>query len=155
MTPNEGGTVVAVGLGTGTVAFLDLVAYLLRLNVHTQGAKQGKDIRLFGNETFEWLTNPSFKFIFLVSVKLQDEVIGSELCEKLSQFNRDHELHNFEYRLRVSANTPKRWDAEFLKTLFDPKDVTHVFLASMAGTEEAITKLFVDSGVSRSLVAIV
>jgi hypothetical protein len=155
LTPKEAGTIVAVGLGTATVAFLDLVGYLLRMNVHTEALKKGLDLRLVGNEIFEWFLNPTFKLIFLVSVKLQDEVIGYELCEKLTHFNREHGLHNFEYRLRVSSTTPKRWDAEYLRAVFDPKDVTHVFIGSISGAEEPITKLFVDAGVPHQLVTIV
>ena len=145
---------MAVGLGTATAAYLDLVAYLLRMNVHFEALKRGRHLQLLGHERFEWFLSPTFKFILLVSVKLQDEVIGYELCQRLSQFNREHQLHNFEYRLRISTTTPKRWDAEFFKSVFEPKDVTRVFIASRAGSEEALTKLFLDVGVSRGAILI-
>ncbi len=145
---------MAIGLGTATAAFIDIVGYLLRMNVYFEGLKRGLDIRLARNERFECFLNPTFKFVFLVSVKFQDEVIGYELCDKLTQFNRDHGLQNFEYRLRVSAATPQRWDAAYLKTVLNPKEVARVFIASRTGSEEPLTKLFADIGVPRGLVVL-
>jgi hypothetical protein len=94
---NTTGTHVAFTCGTGCLAFMDLVALLLKHNIMIDDVT---------NYPFE----PNFKFIFYVSFSKKEDCIGFELCDGLNKICQQYELTNFSFRPRFSNIDKARWD---------------------------------------------
>ncbi len=108
--------VIAITCGVGVLFFLDLVAYLLRLNAFWVGERGHKEqYKLFGNEQFKALLSPQFKFVLYGSFKQTEDVLGLELCRSAAQLSERLPNHNFEYHLRLSSDSPPHWNDETLR----------------------------------------
>ena len=153
MDRNTGGTVVGIALGTAIVPFLDIVAYILRMNVYNQSLSE-KKIKLFGDETFEWLANPTFKFVLFVSIRNAEEGLCIKLCQKLKEFNTAKGLDNFDLFIRDSSTGQSRWDRAYFASKIDPNRVTKAYIASVAGTEAAFSKQLTEIGIPKDRITI-
>ncbi len=125
--------------GTGVVLFLDLAMYLLRMNLYRAGLKLGKPCyRLFGDEVFDRLTDPSFKLVVFSAFKKQNQVLGEQLFRAAHEISEKYGFGNFEYYLRISEKVGEpRWDQEFFRKKLDvaaPK----IFVHGPLGVEEDI-----------------
>jgi len=87
------GVHIAFSAGTGVLPFLDLVAYLVRLNLG-----QASDVLSGGRK----LNLANFKFVLFTSYPTAEESIGDELCSGLEQLTRIRNGNNFEYIRRIS-----------------------------------------------------
>lgn len=154
LVPECKGTIVGLALGTAIVPFMDLVAYLMRLNVFNQSVKKGQNVKIFGDERFDWCTDPSFKFVLFVSVRTLDEGIGLELCKKLDEFNSQNNYQNFQLHLRVSSGGEKRWDREYFSSRINASQVARAYIASVAGVEASFSKLLEEVGIQKKLINI-
>jgi len=90
------GVHIAFTAGTGVLVFLDLVAYLLRLNLG-----QASDTISGGRK----LDRANFKFVLFTSYASAEESIGEELCSGLMKLTRIQNSNNFEYIQRISKST--------------------------------------------------
>lgn len=97
------GTHIAFVGGTGILVFIDLVAYLIRLNLDL--LKAGDDNILDGNK---------FRFVLYASFTNPDEVLGKELIEGLQTICKKKGVDNFELIYRFSNQKPLRWDSAFI-----------------------------------------
>jgi hypothetical protein len=85
------GTHLAFVGGTGILVFIDLVAYLIRLNLDL--LKPGDDNIIDKN---------SFRFVLYASFANPEEVLGKELLEGLQHICKQKGLNNFELVYRFS-----------------------------------------------------
>ena len=155
LKPDIGGTIIGIALGTAIVPFLDLVGYLMRMNVYNISTRnEGKSLKMFEDETFEFLSNPTFKLVLFVSVKNVDEAVGLGLLESLAEFCKETGIKNFDLKLRVSENGQRRWDKKYFEEAVDAKTVTKAYIASVAGTEASFTELLEGIGISKELITI-
>ena len=147
---DQKGTVVGVVCGTGVVLFLDLAMYLLRMNVYKAGLQQGKNYKIFANENFDRLTDPSFKLVVFSAFKRQDHVLGEPLFRALHDISAKYKFNNFEYHLRLSekAEDPK-WDEAFFKKNLDVT-ARKVVVYGPLGAEESIKETLKKVGVKES-----
>lgn len=100
---------VAFTAGTGVLPFLDLVAYLIRLNLDSSFGTQRdgqKDMSEIGSP-FPGINLKSFKFVLYVSYKSKDEAIGRDLCLGLKTIVKTMKRDNFEYYERFSLSSEK------------------------------------------------
>lgn len=148
--PNQKGTVVGVTCGTGVVLFLDMAMYILRMNIYSIGKQQGKTYKIFGNENFDRLTDPSFKLIIYSSFKMQNEVLAEPLYKALHDISAKYKFNNFEYHLRVSENpqTP-RWNEEFFKKTID-LNAKKVIVCGPLGAEPSLKEILKKAGIKEN-----
>ena len=87
---NQKGTFVAIACGTGVLMFLDLVMYLIRMNIKQIADLSKKAYMLYEDEVFESLANKSFKFILFSCFREQNQVLGKEICETLNDISEKY-----------------------------------------------------------------
>jgi len=148
--PDQKGTIVGIACGTGVVLFLDLAMYLLRMAIYKIGQKSGKTYKLFANENFDRLIDPSFKLVIFSAFKKQDHVLGEPLFLALHDLSAKHGFNNFEYHLRLSekAGDPK-WDEAFFKKHLDLQ-AKKIVVYGPLGAEESIKETLVKVGVKET-----
>lgn len=156
ISPEFNGTIVGIALGTAIVPFLDLIAYILRLNVFKESLKNdGKQsVKIFENEEFSYLSSPSFTFVLFYSVTALDSCYGLELCQKLEKFNADKGLNNFVMHLRDSSKKERRWDIEYFKKNIKVEEVQKTYIGNVAGTEITFSKQLEEIGIPKSKIFI-
>eukprot|EP00826_Nyctotherus_ovalis_P052749 TRINITY_DN6755_c0_g1_i16.p1 TRINITY_DN6755_c0_g1~~TRINITY_DN6755_c0_g1_i16.p1 ORF type:complete len:131 (+),score=36.63 TRINITY_DN6755_c0_g1_i16:232-624(+) len=125
--------------------------YMLRMNVYNAGKQKGKEYKMFGNEKFDRLTDPSFKLVLFSAFKKKDQVLAEPLFRALHDISEKFKFNNFEYHLRVSEN-PKdpKWDGEFFKKHMD-LEAKKVIIYGPLGAEESIKRTLGSIGVKESL----
>lgn len=135
---NQKGVIAGFACGTGVVLFLDLAMYLLRMNVYKVGKEKGKNYKLFANENFDRLTDPSFKLVLFSAFKTKDHVLGEMLFQLLHDVSAKFKFNNFEYHLRISdkPGDPK-WDEAYIKKHL-PLDTKKIIVYGPLGAEEEI-----------------
>ncbi len=148
--PNQKGTIVGVACGTGVVLFLDLAMYILRMNIYNAGKKLGKDYKMFANETFDRLTDPSFKLVIFSAFKKQDHVLAEPLFRALHDISAKNGFNNFEYHLRVSEKTEDpKWDEAYFRKNLD-LNAKKIVVYGPLGAEESIKDTMRKLGVKDS-----
>ena len=85
---DKNGVNIAFTAGTGCLVFLDMVAFLIKLNLGI--AYNPKD---FG---------PDFKFVFYTSFRHKGDSIALDLCEGLQRVCKEKGLDNFVFFCRLS-----------------------------------------------------
>jgi hypothetical protein len=98
------GTHIAFVGGTGIVVFMDLVAYLIRLNL---------DLLAPGEDNI--IEKENFKFVLYASFAKPEETIGGELLNGLNEICQKKGIRNFELVYRFSNQKPPRWDGAFIE----------------------------------------
>ena len=88
INPARAGTNIAFTAGTGCLVFMDLVAYLIRLNL--------------GINDKEEMVDKSFKFIFYASFPKEADSIGVDMCRGLEELCNKKGVKNFEFHVRFS-----------------------------------------------------
>ena len=137
--------------GTGVVLFLDLAMYLLRMNIYKVGQQQGKTYKMFANENFDRLTDPSFKLVVFSAFKRQDHVLGEPLFKALHDISSKYGFNNFEYHLRLTEKSgDPHWDESFLKTKPDVLKAEKIIVYGPLGAEESIKDSLRKAGVKDS-----
>lgn len=98
------GTHVAFVAGTGILVFVDLVAYLIRLNLDMISEDKGV------------LSKTKFKFVLYASFPNRNEAVGLDLVDSLVKLNEKVNCGNFEAVLRFSNEKKgERWDENFIE----------------------------------------
>ncbi len=130
---------VGIICGTGVVLFLDLAMYLLRMNLYHAGLKLGKPCyKLFANETFDRLMDPSFKLVVFSAFKKQSQVLCEPLFRMAHEISEKYGFGNFEYYLRISEKVGEpRWDQEFFRKRLD-LHAGKIYVHGPLGVEEDI-----------------
>eukprot|EP01022_Parablepharisma_sp_SALTPOND_P020923 TRINITY_DN3934_c0_g1_i1.p1 TRINITY_DN3934_c0_g1~~TRINITY_DN3934_c0_g1_i1.p1 ORF type:complete len:445 (-),score=59.50 TRINITY_DN3934_c0_g1_i1:145-1479(-) len=148
LEPDQKGTIVGIICGTGVVMFLDLAMYMLRASIYKIGQqKLGKTYKVFGNEIFDRLTDPSFKLVIFSSFKKKDHVLGEPLFQALHDISAKYNLGNFEYHLRISERPEDpKWDEEFFKKTLD-KQARKIIVYGPFGAQESITNTLKGIGI--------
>ena len=95
---------MAFTAGTGILVFVDLVAFLVRMNL---GLLKENEKGLLGKD---------FKFIFYVSFPNRIDSVALDLVEGLEELTKKMGLTNFELVKRFSNEKGRRWDTAFIKT---------------------------------------
>ena len=144
--PDQKGTIVGVTCGTGVVLFLDLAMYLLRMVIFKIGRTRKKNYMMFGNETFDRLTDKSFKLILFSCFKEEGQVLAQPLFKALHEFSAKYNFNNFEYYLRVGEKGEGRWTEEALKPHV-PLDAKKVMVIGPNGAEETIREILKKIGI--------
>jgi hypothetical protein len=101
----ESGTHIAFVGGTGILAFVDLVALMLRANL---GMLEPDEIPP------QLKTGSTFKFVLYASFENKKDGLGFDLLEGLYEVTKKLNLKNFDLVIRLSV-TGSRWDADFIK----------------------------------------
>jgi len=90
------------------------------MNIYCAGKLQNKNYKVFANENFDRLQDPSFKLIVYSAFKKKDQVLGEPLFKALHDISAKYKFNNFEYHLRISENTEDpKWTEEFFKKTID------------------------------------
>jgi hypothetical protein len=100
--------------------FMDLIMYMARKKVYNMGKAQGKDYKLFANEDFSKLSDPSFKFIALSSFKAKKELPMSLQFSSVQKICDADTEKNMNLVMRCGEDHPAHWSAEELQTLVPP-----------------------------------
>ncbi len=150
ISPNQKGTVVAIACGTCVVLFLDLAMYLFRMNVYRATQHSQRTYKMFANESFDRLTDPSFKLVLFSSFKRQDNVLGEAFYRALHDLSAKYHFNNFEYNLRVSGlpDAPQ-WDEAYFKERIDTR-AARVLINGPHGAAPAIKETLKKIGVQDS-----
>jgi len=149
------GTIVILALGSSIVPFMDLMAYLIRLNVYNVSLMQGKPIKLFEDENFLHCTNPDFKLALFYSVRSIEEGYAVDLFKKLVDFNSQYNLKNFEFNLRLSNTGQKRWDSEFIKSKVPIQNIKRVYIGTAEGQEDELKVVTLKCGIPNENIYII
>ena len=89
--------------GTGSLVFVDLAAFLVRMNLNLlKDHERG-------------VLGPDFKLIFYVSFPNREDSVGLKLLEGLHALTKKLNLNNFELVARFSNQKGQRWDANFIQ----------------------------------------
>ena len=155
--PNKKNTIVGIACGTGIALFLDMAMYILRMNIYNAGKLRGnlfiiigKTYKIFGNEEFNQLTDPSFKLQLFSSFKKKNQVLGETLFRTLQAISFKYGFNNFEYYLRLSNNPSHvRWDHDYFKLHMDI-DATKVIVYGPLGVERSLKQVLIKAGVKES-----
>jgi hypothetical protein len=143
---DQKGVVVAVTCGTGVVMFLDLAMYLLRMIVYKVGRTKKKNYLLFGNETFDRLTDKSFKLVLFSAFHDSSHVLGEKLFRALHDLSVKYGYNNFEYHLRVADKGQQRWDEDTFKRLV-PLTAQKIILVGPCEAETSIYTMLKNIGI--------
>jgi len=149
------GTIVIFALGSSIIPFLDLIAYLIRLNVYNVSLKKGKPAKIFEDENFLYFSNPNFKLVLFYSVKSLDESYGVDLCKKLADFCSQNNLTNFELNLRISNEGQKRWDSDFIKSKVRIDNAKKAYIGAIDGEDNKLKEMVIKSGIPKENIVII
>lgn len=151
MEPSQKGSVVAIVGGLGLISFLDLIAYIFRLNANKIGEDTGNSYRVFENEIFDQLTDPSFRFVLFTSFKSNREVPLYDLIKSLEKVCKISGMKNFELRERFSNKSEKHWTKEFFQAHL-PKDISKILLVGGKEFVESIRKILLECQIDKSFI---
>ena len=112
----KSGIHIAFTAGTGVLPFLDLVAYMIRLNlgllkekaIVTEENGPQESRRQMVNEVQQQIDFSNFKFLLFTSYRTAREAFGRELCKGLGYITESKGLKNFEYIERLSVSSLKK-----------------------------------------------
>ncbi|CDW87608.1 cytochrome b5-like heme steroid binding domain containing protein [Stylonychia lemnae] len=102
------GVHIAFTTGQGSLAYLDLVAHLIR-----------KNLDLLDKEEAKQLSFSDFKFIMIVCVPNKKHALGYQLCKGLVQICKRQNRENFEYKLKKIQNANQFWNEEYIISEMD------------------------------------
>ena len=123
--------------GTGCLVFLDLVAYLLKLNT---GIPLSQKKPAF---------DTSFKFVLYVSFQSREESIALELCEGLKKVCEQKSINNFEFHARFSNESKAHWNKEFvLNQLKNYQPLSKVWVCGPPIMNEEFDKILEKDGMT-------
>ena len=140
---------MGVTCGTGVALFVDFVAYILRMNIYRAGTLEGKEYKLFADEKFDRLIDPSFKLMLFSSFKTEDIAIGKAIFDFLHKLSQDYKFNNFVYYLRVSSSGEPHWNANFFQSHID-LNASKVIAYGPLGVEKELVKELKLAGIKDS-----
>jgi hypothetical protein len=124
--------------------------YLLRMNIYKAGKQQGKEYKMFANEQFDRLNDPSFKLVIFSAFKRKDHVLADVLFKPLHDLSAKLKFNNFEYHLRVSENKDDpTWDEAFFRQHIDTK-ASKVIVYGPLGAEDSLKATLRKVGINDS-----
>ena len=136
--------------GTSIPLFYDLLHYLMRMNAEKIGKAMGKPYKIFGDETFEDLSDPSFQFILFSSYRTNSVPLQASL-KTLAKLGKDHKLTNFAYYERVSEHVEDRWDASYFRGKL-PENVAKVLVSGAKNYVLSLTAALIAYGIPRDII---
>ncbi|CDW89749.1 cytochrome b5-like heme steroid binding domain containing protein [Stylonychia lemnae] len=95
---------IAFTAGTGILAFVDLVAHLIRKNFNLLTPEEDSQINI-----------EEFRFILYASFKNEEDSIAYEMCQGLQNYCRKNGLKNFQFNVRFSDANLNKWDYGFIE----------------------------------------
>ena len=100
-----------------------------------------------GKEEDKVVIGPSFKFVLYVSFAHRGDSLGLELCEALTQFNKENGQSNFEVIIRLSREgvNAGRWDQAFIERevmKYKPHDLKRVWVCGPPAMSEVFERAF-------------
>lgn len=146
LSAEQTGTIAVIAQGVEVVMFLDLVAYLLRLNIHKVSTLKKMQCKLYEDESFSKLNSKSFKLVLVACFKEQGQVIGQAMCQALHEISVKHNINNFEYHLKLAKTSEFAWAEETLKKCV-PAKAKKVFIVGRHKTEEVFKEILRKIGI--------
>jgi len=120
------------------------------MNIYNAGKQQNKSYKMFGNENFDRLMDPSFKLIVYSAFKKKDQVLGEPLFKALHDISAKYKFNNFEYHLRISENAEDpKWNEEYFKKTIDV-NAKKVIVYGPLGAEESIKETLTKVGIKEN-----
>jgi len=146
LNSEQKGTIVIITYGVGVVLFLDLVAYLLRLNINKISIANKTQYILYEDEVFTKLNDKAFKLILVSCFKEQGQAIGQSLCQALYDISNKYKINNFEYHLKYAKADDFIWVEEVLKQ-YIPMEAKKVFIMGNYKVEETFKEILRKNGI--------
>eukprot|EP00826_Nyctotherus_ovalis_P042621 TRINITY_DN4405_c0_g1_i1.p2 TRINITY_DN4405_c0_g1~~TRINITY_DN4405_c0_g1_i1.p2 ORF type:complete len:156 (+),score=43.94 TRINITY_DN4405_c0_g1_i1:725-1192(+) len=146
LSTEQTGTIAVITQGIGVVLFLDLVAYLLRLNIHKVSTTNKTQCKLYEDENFSKLNSKSFKLVLVACFKEQGQVIGQAMCQALYEISGKYNINNFEYHLKFAKTDELAWAEETLKKCV-PAKAKKIFIMGNYKIEEAFREILRKIGI--------
>eukprot|EP00831_Metopus_contortus_P057313 TRINITY_DN49761_c0_g2_i1.p1 TRINITY_DN49761_c0_g2~~TRINITY_DN49761_c0_g2_i1.p1 ORF type:complete len:377 (-),score=64.35 TRINITY_DN49761_c0_g2_i1:47-1177(-) len=136
LNPQEKGTIVAICGGLSLMLFFDLILYLFRMNA----AKIDPQYCIFPKESFEQLSDPSFKLVVLSSFRSI-----SVPYIRLLHAADNLKAPNFQFHLRISEKDPEYWSTEYFKNTV-PRDAKKIFITGDQSFISSVTENLSEAG---------
>jgi hypothetical protein len=129
--------------------FVDLVSYLLRMDAAKIGDSINKKYKLFADEDFNELTDPSFKLLLFTSHSTA-AVPYLKMIRSLDKWMTTYKLSNFEHISRIGERQRAHWiEADFTAKI--PRDVAKIYIAGSSSFISSVTATLLKSGYPRDL----
>ena len=123
---------------------MDLVCYLLRMNVFKAGMLSHKKYKLFANEDFPALADPSFRFLLFGSFESAADTPFVPILQQAHELAQHHRFSNFGLVLRDGTVNHDHWDESFYKKHV-PSDATRIYIVGpepfVSSTTAALVRL--------------
>jgi hypothetical protein len=129
--------VVALVGGAGLLQVIDLVAYLFRMNAAKLGQMKKKNYKVFANEEFEELLDPSFKLELFISFPSISDVPYLHILSALEGWRTQYHFNNFQLHARYSDQTAEHWVEPYFKDNLPPS-ISKILLA---GSKPFVTQV--------------
>ena len=120
--------------------FVDFFLYMVRTVVYAIGKALGKEYKLFANEDFQPVSDPSFKFTLLSSFKGKKEVPLSILFANSQKLFEANPLKNLAMHMRFSDATPSHWTEQDMQEKVPP-NATKIFIVGPQAFTEGIAAM--------------
>ncbi|CDW82462.1 cytochrome b5-like heme steroid binding domain containing protein [Stylonychia lemnae] len=112
------GTHIAFTTGMGVLAYLDLIAHLLR-----------KNLGLMDKDESSQLSFVDFKFILIVTIPKKKFIVGYELILGLVKINKHLNKDNFEFKIRTTDKQDSFWHPDIItKKLKKHDDIARIYV---------------------------
>jgi hypothetical protein len=147
---NQKGTIVGICGGTSIPLFYDLAHYLMRMNADKVGKLQGKQYKIFKDETFEDLSDPSFQFILFTSFRTNSVPLQARF-KALDKWGKDFKFTNFAYYERVSEQVEDRWDASYFNGKL-PSNVAKVLITGAKAYVLSVKAALIQHGLPEDII---
>jgi hypothetical protein len=121
------GTIMLVVGGIGIMMFLDIIAYIFRLNANKIGEMTGKKYKVFDNEEFEDLTDPAFKLVVFASNKSIQHVPLYSMLKTMQKWKDKFSFTNFEFHERYTDLKQEHYTKEYFEEHL-PKTISKIFV---------------------------
>jgi hypothetical protein len=131
--------------------FFDLAMLLFRKNAYEAGRKIGKSYKVFDNEDFGVISDPSFKFNLFASFSTEGSCPYVKLLTGADKIAKDVSANNFELFLRYGEENPALWNEETLRDNV-PNDAVKIFVVGSFKFNEEMTTALKKIGFSDDII---
>ena len=123
------------------------------MNAQKIGELTGKKYRVFENEQFEELTDPTFKLVIFASNKSIQHVPLYQMLKAMEKWRHKFNLTNFEFHERYTDQTKEHYTHEYFEERL-PKNISKIFIIGTAKFKTDVKAVLKSCGLESSLISV-
>lgn len=131
--------------------FFDLAMLLFRKNAYEAGRKIGKSYKVFDDEDFAAVSEPSFKLNLFSSFSTESSFPYTKLLIGADKVAKETAANNFELFLRIGEESPALWSEQTLRDNV-PNDAVKIFVVGSFKFNEEMTAALKKIGFSEDII---